>query len=59
MNSIRLVKDELRPPDALLARELRARGADVSFHVWPGDHDGDYWDKHFDEYLNFYVEACS
>ena len=51
-------QDELRTPDALLARELRARGADVSFHVWPGNHDGDYWDQHFDEYVKFYVEAC-
>jgi poly(3-hydroxybutyrate) depolymerase len=51
-------QDELRPADALLARELRARGADVSFHVWPGNHDGGYWDQHFDEYVKFYVEAC-
>ena len=48
----------LRPADTLLARELRARGADVSFHVWPGNHDGDYWNKHFADYLKFYVEAC-
>ncbi|HSS81948.1 MAG TPA: alpha/beta hydrolase-fold protein [Gaiellaceae bacterium] len=52
-------QDELRQADALLARELRARGADVSFHVWPGNHDGDYWNRHFDEYMKFYVEACN
>ena len=33
-------KDQLRPAAAHLARELRARGADVTFHVWPGDHSG-------------------
>jgi S-formylglutathione hydrolase FrmB len=52
-------QDELRPADALLARELRARGADVSFHVWPGNHDGDYWNRHFAQYVQFYVDACS
>jgi S-formylglutathione hydrolase FrmB len=52
-------RDDLRPADALLARELRARGADVSFHVWPGNHDGSYWDAHFADYLAFYSEACS
>lgn len=52
-------RDELRPADALLARELRARGAEVSFHVWPGSHDGAYWDQHFARYLRFYADACS
>jgi S-formylglutathione hydrolase FrmB len=51
--------DELRPAAALLARELRARGADVTFHVWPGNHDGDYWNQHFADYLRFYVDARS
>src|SRR6478672_1836855 len=51
--------DELRPADRLLAKELRARGADVSFHVWPGNHDGDYWNRHFAQYVQFYADACS
>jgi S-formylglutathione hydrolase FrmB len=51
-------QDELRPADRLLAKELRARGADVTFHIWPGSHDGDYWNKHFDEYVKFYADAC-
>jgi len=51
--------DELRPAAALLARELRARGADVTFHVWPGSHDGDYWNAHFAQYVRFYAGACS
>jgi S-formylglutathione hydrolase FrmB len=51
-------QDELRPADRLLAKELHARGADVTFHVWPGGHDGDYWNRHFDEYVKFYADAC-
>jgi S-formylglutathione hydrolase FrmB len=52
-------RDQLRPAAAALARELRANGADVSFHVWPGSHDGRYWDAHFAQYLRFYAEACA
>jgi S-formylglutathione hydrolase FrmB len=51
-------QDDLRPAASLLARELRARGADVTFHVWPGAHDGDYWNAHFAQYVRFYVDAC-
>ena len=51
--------DPLRPAAAKLARELRADGADVSFRVWPGIHDGRYWDAHFAQYLRFYADACS
>ena len=51
-------QDDLRPAASLLARELRARGADVTFHVWPGNHDGDYWNAHFAQYVRFYAEAC-
>jgi predicted esterase len=50
--------DPLRPAATKLAHELRARGADVSFHVWPGSHDGRYWDAHFADYLRFYADAC-
>ena len=34
-------------------------GADVTFHVWPGAHEGPYWDWHFKNYLEFYADACS
>jgi predicted esterase len=51
--------DQLRPAATLLARELRRDGADVSFHVWPGAHNGRYWDAHFAQYLRFYAGACS
>ena len=52
-------QDSLLPATETLARELEADGADVSFHVWPGGHTGPYWDRHFAEYLAFYVNACS
>jgi len=52
-------QDQLRPTATTLARELGAYGADVSFHVWPGSHNGHYWDAHFADYLRFYADACS
>jgi S-formylglutathione hydrolase FrmB len=52
-------RDQLRPGAAALAHELKADGADVSFHIWPGSHDGRYWDAHFGDYLRFYADACS
>ena len=41
-----------------LADKLRDNGADVTFHVWPGAHEGPYWDRHFADYLDFYADAC-
>ena len=37
---------------------LKTDGARISFHVWPGVHDGRYWDAHFAQYLDFYANAC-
>ena len=51
-------QDPLRTADSKLARELRRHGADVTFHVWPGGHEGRYWDAHFPQYLEFYADAC-
>ena len=51
--------DQLRPTVETLAGELDEDDADVSFHIWPGGHEGPYWDRHFAEYLEFYVNACS
>jgi predicted esterase len=51
--------DHLRPAATALARELRADGQNVSFHVWPGAHTGRYWDAHFAQYLSFYAKACA
>jgi class 3 adenylate cyclase len=35
-------RDQLRPGATALAHELEADGADISFHVWPGEHNGRY-----------------
>jgi predicted esterase len=51
-------RDLLRPAATRLAHELKADGADVTFHVWPGMHNGRYWDAHFAQYLRFYTNAC-
>jgi predicted esterase len=51
-------QDHLRPAATALARELQADHADVSFHIWPGVHNGRYWDAHFADYLGFYTDAC-
>lgn len=52
-------RDFLRPAAEKLAKELEAHDADVTFHVWPGNHDGDYWNAHFTDYVKFYADACS
>ena len=52
-------RDHLRPAATKLADELRTDGADVTFHVWPGEHTGRYWDAHFAQYLDFYAKACA
>jgi len=51
-------RDGLRPAATKLANELKTDGARISFHVWPGVHDGRYWDAHFAQYLDFYANAC-
>jgi S-formylglutathione hydrolase FrmB len=41
------------------AGELRAHGADITFHIWPGTHSGEYWRSHWDDYLAFYSRALA
>ena len=50
--------DPLLPAARSFAHELKDDGADVSFHSWPGAHEGTYWDAHFAQYLRFYADAC-
>jgi len=52
-------QDPLRPAAERLADELKKDGADITFHTWPGEHAGPYWDRHFADYLDFYADACS
>jgi hypothetical protein len=37
---------------------LRADGARLAFHVWPGKHGSSYWHRHIGQYLRFYASAC-
>ena len=41
------------------ADALRADGAELSFHIWPGTHDGEYWRNHYDDYIRFYARALA
>jgi len=41
------------------AEELQANGAQISFHVWPGTHGGEYWRSHYDDYIRFYARALA
>ena len=34
-------------------------GEAISFHVWPGAHEGSYWRSHWNEYLRFYADALA
>jgi S-formylglutathione hydrolase FrmB len=38
---------------------LRANGADLSAHAWPGGHDGDYWNRHWPAYFGFYANSLA
>jgi S-formylglutathione hydrolase FrmB len=38
---------------------LRAAGAELSAHVWPGGHEHAYWDRHWAVYLRFYAKALA
>ena len=46
-------QDSFRDADALLARRLS-----VPLHVYPGGHDGTYWNSHMVLYLGFYMRSC-
>lgn len=51
--------DPFREADATFVSLLRARGAHVAFHVWPGAHTTSYWGAHMGEYLRFYASALA
>ena len=52
-------QDPFRSADTLLAGVLRAHGQPLAFHVWPGGHDGAYWNSHWASYLTFYATALA
>lgn len=47
-------RDPFVPGDAALVSALRARGANVTSHIWPGAHEGAYWRAHIARYLRWY-----
>lgn len=52
-------QDPFRAADTTLAADLRAHGANVQFHVWPGVHGVAYIDAHWDSYFAFYSSALA
>ncbi|MDO8209460.1 alpha/beta hydrolase family protein [Conexibacter sp. CPCC 206217] len=52
-------EDPFRGGDDAFAAALRAGGANVQRHIWPGAHEGDYWRAHIGEYLRFYANALA
>lgn len=45
--------------NAAFVAAVRQGDADLTAHVWPGGHDGAYWDAHWPEYLRFYASALA
>jgi S-formylglutathione hydrolase FrmB len=45
--------DPFIPGDSALARALGEK-----VHSYPGEHERDYWDAHWADYLGFYAKAC-
>src|SRR3954469_927056 len=52
-------RDPFAAADAQVVRALRANGAAVSSHVWPGEHETEYWRAHTARYLRFYAAALA
>ncbi|MEA2410026.1 MAG: hypothetical protein QOC77_587 [Thermoleophilaceae bacterium] len=52
-------RDPFGQYDAEVVRSLRAKGAALQSHVWPGAHSGSYWRAHMARYLRFYADALA
>ena len=53
-------RDPFVPGVTELAGSLEAAGADAIAELdWPGGHDEDYWNAHWDEYLAFYANSLA
>jgi S-formylglutathione hydrolase FrmB len=48
-------RDPFAPGDSALVAALRAHGARVTSHVWPGAHEGEYWRAHIARYVRWYA----
>ncbi|MDX6626043.1 MAG: hypothetical protein QOE56_1032 [Solirubrobacterales bacterium] len=51
--------DPFRGYDEGFVSYLRADGAHLSAHSWPGGHDNGYWNAHWGAYLRFYANALA
>jgi S-formylglutathione hydrolase FrmB len=52
--------DPFVPGVTQLADSLESAGVDATVKLnWPGGHDEDYWNAHWDEYLGFYAGALA
>jgi enterochelin esterase-like enzyme len=49
--------DPFHDTDVQVADDLKAHGASISFHVFPGGHNWDYWNAHTSDYVRFYAAA--
>jgi S-formylglutathione hydrolase FrmB len=52
-------EDPFRVYNEAFVDYLRANGADLSAHPWPGGHDGDYWNQHWPAYFRFYANSLA
>jgi S-formylglutathione hydrolase FrmB len=50
-------EDPFLPGDDAFAAALAGSGIEIEEHRWPGGHEGEYWNQHWDEYLRFYARA--
>lgn len=51
--------DPFLPGDDAFAAALGQSSLELERHTWPGGHDGDYWNAHWNEYLRFYAGALA
>jgi poly(3-hydroxybutyrate) depolymerase len=51
--------DPFRPGIGVFTSALRANDAPLTFHIWPGEHEGSYWEGHWDDYMGFYARALA
>ncbi len=52
-------EDPFRSADTHFANSLKAKGAAIQFHVWPGGHNESYWNAHWKRVLAFYTRRLS
>ena len=52
-------KDPFRRADTSFVGLLRRGGNHITFHVWPGSHNGAYWASHMTQYLAFYSNVLA